>query len=379
MNSKALHISLTLLFALVFLSSCTEKLPLDPIYTDDTGWVPSISLFKNDYQRVQIDIEGPPRKELLRNILYYKVEAKEKTSQEFITIDSLSGTFNIPAYLRDNIYFYYQSKPVFKYQTEYSLRFALSYRGEKVVRNNEIQFVTPIERSKILHTLPAPRQTYPYFYYRGNYVTFSNGKIIALSGSQILGIDTSSGQATLLKDNFYSQGPYFMGLTSCGDTVFITKNDDDYSSPRKYTILRLYLNTLAVDTLVKLEVPNKILLKVLSHGSMLYLLWELPNVRQQLSVLDPRTGQTVYTFPDVLSPPTGTLYSSTLCSDGVNFWTATNAPFDNKILQVDSSLISLKEYHNPVFSPDGLIWDGAYFWTIDRDTQTIVKLQLEGL
>ncbi|MBI3789236.1 MAG: hypothetical protein HY276_13405 [Ignavibacteriales bacterium] len=315
----------------------------------------------------------------MRNILYYKVEVKEKNSQEFTTIDSLSGTFNPPAYLQNRYYFNYQSKPVFNFRTEYALRFKISYRGGKVTTSNELNFVTPIERGKILRSLSPPGQPYPYFYYSGNYVIFSKGRFIVLSGSKIFEIDSSSGQATLLKDNFYSQGPYFMGLTSCGDTIFITKNADDYSSLRKYTILRFYLNTLAVDTLVKLEVSNKVLMKVLGHGSMLYLLWQIPNARQQFSVLDPRTGQTVSTLPD-MPTPTGYLFPSRLCSDGTNFWTATNEPFDSKILQIDPSLfVSLKEYHNPVFSSDGLIWDGKNFWVVNAENNALVKLQLEGM
>lgn len=89
----------------LLLLGCAEKLPLDPIYTDDTNWAPGISLIKNDYQRVRIDLEGPPRKELLRNILYYKVDAKERISQEFKMIDSLSGTFNVPSYFNHRMYF----------------------------------------------------------------------------------------------------------------------------------------------------------------------------------------------------------------------------------------------------------------------------------
>jgi hypothetical protein len=90
MFSKASRIISICLVCIVLLDGCTEKLPLDPIYTDDTDWAPSIALTSNGYQRITLYVEQPPRKELLRNILFYTAEIRESRSGVDVSIDTVN-------------------------------------------------------------------------------------------------------------------------------------------------------------------------------------------------------------------------------------------------------------------------------------------------
>ena len=120
MSSKLVPIAPALLLGLLLLSSCTEEMPVDAIYTNDTDWTPSIVLSHNDYQRVEFTIERPSRKELLRNVLWYRIQVRSGTSTSYQNVDSISGGNIVPAVLFTGViaavfagFIYYTSRMVF--------------------------------------------------------------------------------------------------------------------------------------------------------------------------------------------------------------------------------------------------------------------------
>lgn len=323
-------------------------------------------------------MDRPPRKELLRNILLYTVEVRSKNSAAFTTIDSIPGVINFPAYIFPRFPFYYRSKPVFSYNTDYTLRVSVHYRSGNVKTSNQFSFITPLERGKVLRRLPLPLKV-PYdTYWFGNLLAFHKGKLLVLRDEQLFQVDTSTGNATLLKNNFLPPPDYpnrtFRSMAVCGDTLIAPY---DTWSAQAHTLVRLDFITLRVDSTLDIPSQGKFIQSMTGQDSLIHLLWGLPPGRQQIAVVNLRTRKTLRTFPDV---PARILYPYAMCFDGINFWTAENLSFDNKIVRFDpSSLTILEQHRNPIFSPEGLTFDGKYFWTIDRDTQTIVKLQLEGM
>jgi sugar lactone lactonase YvrE len=68
-----------------------------------------------------------------------------------------------------------------------------------------------------------------------------------------------------------------------------------------------------------------------------------------------------------------------MVSDGKYLWVSRNNSFNNLVVRYDpATLQALDQKHNPVFSSNGLAWDGANFWVVDIETRTIAKLQLSG-
>jgi len=78
------------------LSGCTEKLPLTPVYSSTTDWTPQISIDQNGYQRVEILIDRPTRKELWRNISSLTLQARTSTTPVYYDIDTLAGSYAAP-------------------------------------------------------------------------------------------------------------------------------------------------------------------------------------------------------------------------------------------------------------------------------------------
>lgn len=381
MRFRKLYSAEILFAALLAVIGCTEELPLNQIYTDDTDWVPSVSVSKNDYQRVVLAIDRPPRKELLRNIRSYHIQMRAVTDGGFVTIDSLFGMYVAPHYAAPYPQYYY-SKPVFSYNTQYVMRTAVYYRTGVVRVSSEIQFTTPVERGKILKRIPAPLVIPLNYFASWNSLVFWKDKLLVLADKQLFQVDTSSGKTTLLKtDHNPPTGNYqqmFQSITISGDTLFsfYDRPNVDWNN-RVYTIVKLNLKTLVVDSTLKIQAPQRTLRSIVSHSSNLYAFWWTSQGLDQFSVINSQTGQTIQTLPE---GTLGDTYPYELCSDGSNLWITKNSSFNNRIVKIDPLMLAISnEQHNPIFSPQSLTWDGKNFWTIDRDTRTIVKLQLEGL
>ncbi len=304
------------------------------------------------------------------------------TEGGFVTIDSLFGMYVSPHYAVPYPQYYY-SKPVFNYNTQYVARTAIYYRTGNVRVSNEIQFTTPIERGKILKRIPAPLVIPLNYFASRNSLVFWKDKLLVLANTQLFQVDTSNGKTTLLKTDFNPPvGNFpqtFQSITISGDTLFsfYDKPNVDWNN-RVCTIVKLNLKTLAVDSTIKIPSPQKMLRSIIGHNSNLYALWWSTEGLDQFSVINSQTGQTLQTLPGGILG--NNYYPYELCSDGSNLWITKNSSFDNRIVKIDPLMLTISnEQYNPIFSPQSLAWDGKNFWTIDRDTQALVKLQLEGM
>jgi hypothetical protein len=387
MLSRIRFIVSILIVVLLLINGCTEKLPVDPSYTDDTNWTPLIELAQNGYERFEIYISRPPRKELLRNLLFHTVEVRSGLSADFVTVDTFSAAMIVPAYVYGGTYpaayypFPYVSKPILSYNSSYTVRLKTFYRTGVTRISEGISFISPTERGKAIERLPMP-QKLPYDYSSVDVIAFHGEELLVLRDEQLFRVDTSSAQSTLVKNDFMPPNDIrdwlFTTLSVAGNTVLTF-----YSDPRgqQFTLVSLDLNTLRVDSSLKISIPGKQLVGVIGEGLLLRTLWESPGL-QQVVLIDRRSGQVVQTFPEVPVTISLAYYGtgSALAFDGTGLWFSSVSAFDNRLVRCDATTIAIEEQHrNPIFAPRGLAWDGANFWVVDRENRTIAKLQLEGL
>jgi hypothetical protein len=359
----------------MLLGACNERLPFEPITTNDFDWAPSIILKANDYQRIRIGIEGPPRKELLRNIVSYVYMIREERTGNIAFLDTL-GNYIAPGYLFDGEKHIWSqdSWPSLQYNASYSTQVYVTYQTGAPKYSNSISFTTPPERGRVIRRIAI----LPDDFWDFSYIALHKRQIILYRPPQrLVAIDTSTGQTTLLNDRFYPPGnesdwQMFTCLAVVGDTLYAYYEN---RGTTEYTIVAFDLNTRSMKSYPKISLATKRLAKILSDGSSLYGLWFLNNV-EQVTTIDPATGIISHVFPEV---PWTVQSSDEMITDGKSLWVSRNESFNNRLIRYDlATLQPLDQSHNPVFYSNGLAWDGANFWVIDNETQSIVKLQLSG-
>ncbi len=358
---------------LLLLSACNERLPFEPITTTDSDWTPSIALWANDYQRIEIGIEDPPRRELLRNITSYVFQIREDRTGEVVFLDTL-GNYLPPSYIGSGVVWPQDSWPVLQYSTAYSTQVSINYHAGDTKPSNSISFTTPPERGKVIRRISIPPNDFSDILS----LACHKGDVIICGGNgRLLKFDTTTGQRTMLNNYFYppsnlsSQSEY-QCLAVIGDTLYTFYEN---GSSAQYTIVAVDLNTLAMKSSPKVSLTDKRLAQIISAGSSLYGLWYSDGI-EQIAYIDPATG----TLSSVLPEEPWAIYTSAnMVSDGKYLWVSRNNSFNNLVVRYDpATLQALDQKHNPVFSSNGLAWDGANFWVVDIETRTIAKLQLSG-
>ena len=376
MSSKLILIAPALPLALLLLTSCTEKMPVDALYTEDTDWTPSVVLSGNDYQRVALTIERPGRKELLRNILWYRIQARSGTSAPYQTIDSISGGTILPVYVYEGYFsgahypFTYFSKPIFSFGTTSTVRLEIQYRLGITRSSNEVTFTTPRERGVILKRIPLPKKI-SMSDWGNQHITFYRGRLLVLRDDELWSVDTASGQSTILLQNFRPSADNpaypFTAISVAGDSLVTWVSD-----PPGYSVVTLDLKTLKADSTAKLSYPGRILIQMKSDGSQLSAFWENSTGDSiWFSLHDRHTGMMLRSS---VGSSIYVVYPFDYCWASGNWWLSVPRGFDNRLVRFDPQTLTILEDHpNPVYSMHELAWDGANFWEIDDESGTIVK------
>jgi hypothetical protein len=371
------------------INGCVDKLPVFPVQTEDSDWAPTISLSQNGYQRFDMNLTRPPRKELLRNLLYHEVQLSSGGSPNFVTIDTINATDIDPSYIYWTVYpleehpFSFYSGPILDYGHNYTVRIRTVYSTGSTKLSNELSFITPTQVGRVTQRLPVPKRvdyetSDPYIP-----IAFHKGDFIVRRSEQIFRVDTATGDATLITKDFWPPSSVesweaYEPIMTVGDTLLTYCRIPSSSS--EFLLMTLDLNSLQVDRSRTLSVPGQFQGCTIGPGSLLYVLCTGED-GERFMVFDWRDGQLLETSPTlpatlVLSRETG----DALSFDENGFWYSRVQYFDNRLWRLDSTTFAvLEEHRNPVFSPAGLAWDGANFWVIDQETRTIAKLQLEGM
>ncbi len=389
MNSKSVMVGLLVSLCSITISACVENLPVFPIQTDDSDWAPTVTLTQNGYRRIELRFTNPPRKELLRNLLSYEVQVRSTSSGDFTTIHWISGTRIDPAY----VYYGGYTAEAFAYSlattavlsdlTSYTVRVRTVYALGPAKLSNEISFTTPKFVGKILRQLPIPKRL---DYETGEpfaTLAFYKGDLIVRRQEQIFKVDTSSGQATLITRDFRLPldsdfMDHYQPLAVAGDTLLAFHRPD--SRHTGIAAMTLDLVTLQINRFPMTSLPGQVEGCVVGPGSLLYAL-TYSDRGYKFLILDWREGRLLQTLPILPRKLDLNIYGpGVLAFNGSGFWYSSVNSFDNRIWRIDlSTLEILEEHRNPVFAPWGLAWDGSHFWTVDKETWMIVKLQLEGL
>ena len=370
MRKLYLYPIIVMLFA-----GCTKKISIEPVYTGDTDWAPTITLTGNNYQRVGIEIEPPPRLELDRNLEQLLIEIQKAGGPGYASIDSFDFRYWGWTYSIWKV-----TEPIFDQNTQYSLRGVVKYRNEIERVSDAISFQTPIVNGNILKRIPVP--DLPEFdSWLSSEFDFGNGFIYSLYSDGVLTkTDTSTGAAEVvtrlgpLNDRFFYE---YENLSVYGESAFVVQfpeNDIGYAHLR-----RINLITGNEDRRYRIPMPVEARRGWLVHfdGTHVYLIWSFSD-GSAIVKIEPISREIVGSYPRFNTE--FPFYVGNLVLVGSEFWIGINNFLDNRIAKFDHTRSPPSVQHrNPVAFSRGLAWDGAHFWVRDQESDTFCKLQLEGL
>jgi hypothetical protein len=376
-----MKIKTLIIAALVSCFACTEKIPIAPEYTGDTDWVPTLQLAGNNYGRIGVTFEHPPRLELERNIERYIYELRKKSDPAYTTFDSLEVSFLYRGFLPDR----YISPQILEENTGYSFRVVIKYRNGARQASVPIGFNTPILKSSVIERVSAAQISGAPFY--PNALAFWNDSLYIVHEDSLIYLDTENGNATVLARNFqpveddrfcncYQNLPIHNGI------VVLTENLREDNDP---IILRFYnLSTRQFEKsfVIPKPFPEPSLGKAFHYdGQFVYIMW-FDERLARVAKLDAVTGNEVERFSSITNV---SFAFNEMLVVGNDLWLAadydtTFYKFDNRILKIDLRTSNIVEtMRNPIFDTSGLAWDGAHFWTYDHESNAFVKLELEGI
>lgn len=362
----------------LFFFSCTEKVSIQPEYTGNTDWTPVITLVENNYHRYELAWRSSPEipLEVERNISQFLYELKRAVETDFSGIDSLDLTryMIIPAT--------YRSKPLLEELVGYSARMKVRYRDGTERTSNEVAFIAPEVKGKVLKRIPFPDDPsfYPPFQSLGYFpyaISFDRGFIYSIQRGYLTRIDTASGEAVLLATNLDQIADYndITDLPVHDNITFLTRVTD------KGILNRYNVQTLQVEMSFEISRPegSSLLRAILYTGTDLYVMWEYWDGGSQVLRLDPANGQALETFPKISR--SFYWFYHTFAFDGTNIWITDYLYFDYKIAHFDPATGNMASNQNqiPAFEPRGVAWDGSHFWVYELDTHSYVKVELEGI
>ena len=379
LNSKVRNIVRVLCLGSFVVAGCTEELPINAVYTNDTDWAPTIRLSGNDYQRVDIQVDRAPRVELLRNIVSYVIEVHGGTFSNYTAIDTIDKNHANPMYAYSLPPTYtWETKPLLQYSTDYALRVAVSYRTGEIKHSNEIAFTSAPEHGKVLRRLPLPAGVEVGMM---NGLAFYKGNLLYASGGRIFEIDTLTGAAKIIKGDFVyrNNASEFsdFNIAIVRDTIIAFYFQGWGWKPEGYNLVRMPMSTLVIDTVLHVTpVFNPEGLDyVISDGSTLWILWD-NGFYERLATLDPRTGLTIDSFayaprevPD--------FWGGAMCTDGKSMYAFGSG---HTILRLDIPSFTVQESDAyPIAHASSLAWDGEHLWVIDLEAMTFAKIEPERL
>ena len=239
MNSVYFRLIIIFLF-----SSCIENIPIKPIYTGDTDWVPEISLSGNGYKRFLItwgENDLIPVK-VERNIEKLCFELSDNNGLNYQCIDSVLGVNTVP--------YRFESGDILAEGSQYSIRIRVKYRDGSEKISNTISFTAEQIPGEIIKRIyinvdstfypPGIRHPDTASAYHPTDLHFDNGYIYAHQETHITRIDTLSGEVALITDQLYNYAYSYY------DNV-VVKNDALYLHSRTLgNITKLYAGTMDI-------------------------------------------------------------------------------------------------------------------------------------
>ncbi len=376
-----------LVCGMLFLSGCTVELPIEPVTTTDDDWTPDFQVRWHGYQRVQVSVDGPPRKELLPNIERYVLEVVKLGDSIYVPVDTtfyFAPSYVAPANVNSSNNWI--TDPRLEYGTGYYPRIAVHYRTGTIRRNGGSYFRTDAGRGAVVSRLSLPLIQVGQFYNLDSRLTSWGPKLIFNAYELLYSIDTTTGSIQFLTTLLphltwasYENARYEFSLMAMGvdgDTLIAAMYR---SSSDQLQLHKVNLTTLTADSSISIAMAaTDWINQAAVSGSRLALLVNQADRRQRIAIYDTRTGSMIQSYPAGILSEIGTfLY------DGTNCWFAQprhdDFPSSNTIIRFDPNTLAMSEVHrNPVFNYNELCWDPPYVWVEDTDSHAYVKVRLEG-
>ena len=137
-----------LIFLLLVISGCTEKVGIEPEFNDNTDWAPQITVEYNNYGRVRLYFGESPPLEYRRNLASLFLQFRIVGETRFRRI----ATLDLERGLRS----FYISDPVLPEGIEYEARLAVQYRNGVERVSNIAPFLMPVVKGEILESIAMP-------------------------------------------------------------------------------------------------------------------------------------------------------------------------------------------------------------------------------
>lgn len=371
----------------LLLLGCVVELPIEPVTTTDDDWVPNFQVRWHGYQRVQITVEGPPRKELLPNIERYVLEVMRLDDSVYVPVDTMlyfAPSYVAPVNVGSGTS--WMTDPRLDYGTGYYPRIAVHYRTGTVRRNGGSFFRTDAGRGSIVRRLSLPLIQAGQFYFLDVRLATWGGKLVFNAQERLYAVDTTTGTIQFLTTVLshldpasYQNAQFDYSLLAMGvdgDTLVAAIYRP---SLQRLQLHKMNLTTLSTDSSISVSVgANEGISQVAISGSRLALLIDQIDHRQHIAIYDTRSGSTIQTYPAGILSDYGQL-----SYDGTNLWIAQQRHYDfpssHTINRLDPATLAMSEVNrNPVFYYNQLCWDPPYVWIEDMDSHAYVKVRLEG-
>jgi hypothetical protein len=362
-----------LILATLFLVSCTETVPIRPVYTGDTGWVPDIYLAGNGFRRFALERRNAPSLSVERNISFYSFQLSSDGGATFTILDSVDVE-------RTWLPYHYDSPPVLTEGNQYQARVALRYRDGTVVLSDTVRWTAAPMYGEILRTIPVPDDSNLFPEYQQQYkpwnVCFDNGYLYALQSGFVTRIDTVSGEVKVISTYVVGSAPNYSA-----DIPFVVDNNQVYlHNDRRDGLLRFVLPEMELvgEIILQPQLQNVWYMDVfLITGDSLYLKIGYSSNLSEVVLLNAHSFE--ITRRDTVSS-----YSTPQCTyDGNNIWSLNfwnSDAYDRGIVQFDPASngpVENTRRRIPVFDAHGLAWDGSGFWTFDPEARAFVKFRAE--
>jgi hypothetical protein len=386
-SSLRSQFALSLTFALAVLG-CTEELPIDPVTTGADDWTPTFTVIGNGYQRVELRVSGPPRKELIPNIAQYVLSVVRSGDMTYQPVDTIYYVPPSYAAAGNHDGAFWQTPPRLAYGAIYSTMVSVYYRTGTVRHAYGPNITSESDRGKILRTTRLPTLTMGIYGNMDRHFAVWKGSPIVNSEERLYAIDTTTGTvqyltsllpaaAGMAEADRSRHGLAAMGVD--GDTLVaaVTITDE-----RRIRITKVNLNTLTIDSSRSITWGSTIgPIQVSIAAGQMAILFDRSDRQFQVVRYDVRSGVELQTYQAgfFASPYRPMVFT------GTSFWISgsitLNGATVNTLSRFDPATFAISEVHrNPVYRPERVAWDGVSFWIADwYYDQTLSKISLEGL
>lgn len=358
-----------LLAAPLFLESCTQSVPIGPVYTGETSWTPAFTVDYNNYRRIGILFDKAIPLGVTRNIDSCVIQGRLSSSSEFTDLGLVSIYYSASPYGS-------RTSDVLEMGQNYVLRIAAYYRSGVVRYSGDTSITASVVYGNVLKSVSGSPQMVPIDFW------FNGGRMLYDFTQQgWWSVDTAGSSpaqqyeypTAINSSRFITSYPVALS----GDTALFQPNG--YSSGTGINVMKYNIVTGRADSSLTLENVGGMISLLAFNGQRIAAGWFHNPVGSYTTIVE-------------YSATTGAVLDSCEISDstispfeylnfayvGNELWMSyQGARGYSMIGRLDFSTGQIVDsYENPVYGSNGLVWDGSNFWVANRTANVFEKLGL---